>query len=103
MSNLQPAQVINLGKGYLVNFNINEITVEDESGSHTAFEYDSVMVTKLDRAEIIQAIIRHRYSNVDDELALINNRALSAEKEQEYQDYQSWRNFAKTIADEAIQ
>jgi hypothetical protein len=93
------AQSLGTGKGYLIAFNVQQVEIEGE----TKFQFDAVKVNKLDRAEIIQAIIRTRYQSIDDELALINNRTLSAEKEAEYQEYQTFRTFAKTTADEAIQ
>jgi len=50
---------------------------------------------------IIDAIIKEEIGGKDTELALINNEMASAGTE-EYAGYQTWRQKAKTIADEVL-
>jgi hypothetical protein len=55
----------------------------------------------LTRAKIIDAIIKEEIGDKDSELTLINNEMASAGTE-EYAGYQTWRQKAKTIADEVL-
>ena len=93
---IRPKQTEFLGedKGWNVNFNI----VETEG----AFEFDYVVVDKLDRGKIIEKIIQLRYENTSNELAIINNKDIDDAHREEYEEYQRWRSFAKSIASTVI-
>ena len=65
----------------------------------SAWKFDFVFVDKLDRPAIIDAIIATEYSK-SDELALINNKDLTKQGEDEYSKYQAFRAQAKAWADE---
>lgn len=79
---------------YVVRFNIVEST--DEEGS--LFEYDEVLVPSLDRADIINALVRERYSE-SAELALAFGREGDAE---ELAAHEAYVVECKSIADEIL-
>lgn len=92
-------------KVYTINFNVEEV---NESDSYECkFRYNTVTlpVGRYDRATVISAIIRQRYS--DDEMqAIINNYLLdpnNSEAVVEFNEMQEYRKHAKNIADQFLQ
>lgn len=91
-----PGNYIDLGKRGFFNYNIQQVTNEDE----TYYTYDYVEVEKFDRDLIIRALIKLQYS-LDDEIALINNYNAGTGIV-EYTNYQDYRDTVKAIADAAF-
>lgn len=89
-------------KVYTINFNIEEV---DNDTERYRFSSVTLPVGQYDRATVISAIIRQRYS--DDEMqAIINNYLLDpndAEAVAEFNQMQQYRKFAKKLADEFIE
>jgi hypothetical protein len=87
----------------LVNFNVEERSIEDNGISKLIYDYEQAIVCKNPcRSDIISAVIRALYT-YDDELALINN--LNRVEQRyiiEYEQYQSLRDTAKVIADDVL-
>lgn len=96
-SDTRPEEVQLLQGKKLINFNIKEVVITDEiSGEvRTGFEYLQAKVElNATRDATIEAIIATRYS-AGAEIALTNDKDT---KPVEYQDYQEFRAFAKTLA-----
>lgn len=102
-SDEMPLLFINAQGGMLINFNIQQKTRKDQSGTKTYFEYDQVKVElNPSRSDIIAAIIRANYSH-DDEIAAINNLNQGGQRYiDEYTAYQDVREAAKVKADEVL-
>ncbi len=83
------------------NFNIKESTTQNEDEtSETIYTYETVILDKIDRNEIIAKIIRAKYTS-DAEFALINNNNLGTHLE-EYKAYQDYRTIAKKKVDNTL-
>ncbi len=90
-----PSVVEFLGNRYRLNYNIEQVL---DSENNEVFEWDFIEVHDFKKGVVVAELIRQRYS-LDDEIALINNYNLnSALYEQEYQEYQDYRNECKSIA-----
>lgn len=74
----------------------NERVTTNEEGV-TEYEYDEVMVEKVDYPSIVTALIRQRYS-ADQVEAIILNGNDTSEHEEEYKALQAWRKEAKAMA-----
>lgn len=80
--------------GQFYRIHINHATVTDDE-NNTRHVYDTCKVPVLaTRSERIEALIATRYT-VAQELAAINNG------DDEYQEYQDFRELCKTVADQA--
>jgi len=78
---------------------------EGEEESVTTYKYDSARVDKTaDRGQIIDAIVRSRYTQ--SQMEALNNNYLDPEHSEEdvekWNAMQNWRKQAKTIADEVL-
>ena len=92
-SNTLPQSIERLQGRILINFDIKEVD--------GIFEYEQVKVSEgASREEIIDSVIRSRYS-VSDEFALINNFNQGKDSEQ-YLEFQNFRKIAKEIADQVL-
>ena len=89
-------------KVYTINYNIKEVAL----GFGGKYRYNTITlpVGQYDRATVISAIIRHKYS--DDKMqAIINNYLLDPNNEEvvkEFIEMQEYRRFAKSLADDFI-
>ena len=87
-----------------IRFNIVETTIEDiNHDSRICYNFEYVEIEgELSRNKIISAVIGNSYS-IEAELALINNELsnLGTNEQIEYAEYQTLREYAKTIADNA--
>ena len=85
-----------------MNINIEKV---DNDTERYRFSSVTLPVGQYDRATVISAIIRQRYS--DDEMqAIINNYLLDpndAEAVKEFNEMQAYRKHAKNIADQFLQ
>lgn len=102
-SNIEPQLLQKYNRGLLINFNVEEIQVQnEEGGTETQYEYEQVFVKiSASREEIIAAIIHNHYP-IDDEIATINNYLAdpdNAKVKAKYEIYQARRAFAKTLVD----
>lgn len=95
----KPKLIERLPRGYTVRFNLREAEgPEGEPG----YSYDEVSVPDLNYSTIVSAIIRHKYSE-SAEIAHLNNRINDPEgRADEWQQYQAWRDFAKTYTRETL-
>ena len=86
-----------IGDKLRIHWDHQEVTVpamDDDSEPTTQWQCQEAVVKKTaNRAEIIEAIIATKYS-LTEEIATINNGGA------EYDEYQSFRQFAKDKADE---
>jgi len=78
------------------NFHVIESEKTDEHGTRTVFDYDFVEVKDENRNSIISAIMRDKYT-IDDEIALINNKAENGNIDLEYDKYQAFRDEVKLM------
>ena len=95
-SDTRPKEVQLLQGKKLINFNIKEVEITDENSeeARTGFEYLQAKVElNATRDETIEAIIATRYS-IGAEIALTNDKDTKAD---EYQAYQEFRAFAKSL------
>jgi hypothetical protein len=101
MSNVKMPQIGQTRGKKIFRYNYQEVTIKDDMTEleRLAWQFDFVLVDKLDRSVIIDAIIAAKYSK-SDELALINNKGLTPEGADEYSKYQAYRVQAKAWADE---
>ena len=97
-SDIRPDTFIDLGGRYMFNFDVAERTNDD---GQVSFDFQSVIIPLKEKDEIVKAIIHDRYT-LDDEIALVNNFNAGANID-EYNLYQSYRTYAKSIANAAIQ
>jgi hypothetical protein len=97
-SDTRPPASQKLQGGTLIAFNIEEITVEHMGESHKGYEYDQVKVSdEPTRSEIIEAVIRSKYS-ASDELAIIHNGKDTPKHTEEFDEFMAYRVMAKEIA-----
>lgn len=83
-----------MGQYVLICFNEQEILPTEEDGE-THYQYDSAKVPLLSkRCDVIQAIIRIKYPDLDSELAARMNGG------DEQEGHEAWRVAAKAVADE---
>jgi hypothetical protein len=89
--------------GIIININEEEKTGTTMDGEYTYWEYDSIKVSETpNKAEITNSIIYCKYTP-DAETAAINNYNTGESKYiTEYQNYQMYRTFAKTTADNIL-
>jgi hypothetical protein len=101
MSNVKMPQTGQTRGKKIFRYNYQEVMVKDDVSDEekSAWKFDFVLVDKLDRSAIIDAIIATEYSK-SDELALINNKDLTRDGAHEYSKYQAFRAQAKAWADE---
>lgn len=85
------------GERLRINFDETTIEVSDGlDGKRQAYQYTTAeALCASDRSQLIEAIIRSKYS-VSDEFAAINN---AGDKPAEYATYQAFRMQAKQLAD----
>jgi len=93
-------------KSMLVCWNEREVTIETEGGqSVVKYEYDFCRCAKnADRGELIDAIVRSRYSQSQME-AVVNNYLREDKTEEQVEAFnamQEWRAQAKVIADGVV-
>jgi len=98
--------VIQQGKAKLINFNHVTLPRANENGEiETFWRCEQVRVSAYaSRGEVIQAVIRNKYSEPGEELALINNMLANPDDETaqaNYAEYQLRRQLAKSVADSA--
>lgn len=93
-----PPKFYDFGKTKQVNFNV----AEKEQEGIVMYEYDTIIVDKLDYSHIVRKLISNRY-NIEDELALINNHIADPEMyEDRYNEYQSYRADCKSLATQIL-
>jgi len=85
------------------NFNIVEAEKTEEDGStRVVFDYEYIEVRSKDHGDIIEGVIRDKYS-MSDEIALINNNADgTAAHLAEYQAYLGFRQSVKGLTKESL-
>lgn len=106
----QPAPVQRIGEFYQVNFDIEEVQVDNpDNEASTSYRSLYARVGSLEYAELVSAIIGTRYDASDVEAIMLNyiqaqesNSTLGVEKKaeciEEYQQLQDWRAHAKEVA-----
>ena len=78
-----------------IRYNIEEVTEP-----HAGYNFEYIEISgEVTRSKIIETIIETQFDK-SAELALINNKLLN-EEVSEYNDYQTFRAFAKSVADSA--
>lgn len=66
-SNEYPENKVKLGKDWLLRYNIEQKTRQNEQGEmETYYEFDSVKVPKLTKEAVVEAIVRTQYSQNDE-------------------------------------
>lgn len=98
-----PPRYQHIGNGrYYVNFNIEQVNMDMGEGDPVLmYMYDSVLVDRLTRDNVISAIIRDRYSI--DQVEAITNNYLDGYNAIDWLKLQNYRSYAKAIADNAEQ
>lgn len=96
-SGTHPGTYVDLGKRGYFNYNIQQVT----EGEETYYTYEYVEVEEFQREQVIRALIKQQYT-LDDEIALINNYNAGTGIT-EYNNYQTFRDSVKAIADAAFQ
>jgi len=98
-----PQEIEALQGGYLVRFNVVQVTVPNLDGTtENQYQYDEIKIETVDtRDDIINKIIASQYEP-SAETALINNHIAGVDTANNYGTYQTFRNFAKTLADKVI-
>lgn len=90
-SNTKHNKFTKMGQFVMIAFNERELQIEGE----TQYQYDSAKVLLLSkRCDVIQAIIRIKYPDLDSELAARMNGGDDQEQ------HEAWRVTAKAVADE---
>ncbi len=85
------------GKGYHINFDQTQVQIEDETGSRTSYNYTTAFVKSLDREEVINALIRTRYS-ASEELAIHRKHAANEPgAAAEFEEYNNFVNYCKNL------
>lgn len=98
-SDHRPTILLNLGDGtYHFNYNISEVGLNDESGTRTAFEYDTLHVREFRYETIVAAMIRERYT-IDEELSIQRQRE---EKPGEFNGYFDYCEECKSIVKQLL-
>ena len=89
--------------GIIINVNEEQKTGSTMDGEKIYWEYDSIKVSETPtKAEIVNSIINCKYTP-DSETAAINNYNNGEPKYiTEYQNYQMYRTFAKSTADNIL-
>ncbi len=87
-------EVIELEKEYQVRFNFVELPKEDDR--EASYNYDYVNVKEVTKKALKSAIIKIKYPDIDDEIAVLNNKD---KKPDEYIQYQIVRSDADIIVD----
>lgn len=86
--------------GTIGSFTSDEVT--DDEGN-VNYAYREVKLNEFDRGKQIATVIESRYSK-DDQIALLANKGDGvSEHEQEIQNFQNFRAFAKALIDEKVQ
>ena len=98
-----PPRFLPVGNGkYHVNYNIVEDEMEQPEGDPvTVYLYDYVKVDKLTRDNVINAVIRDKYTQ--DQVEAIMNNFIDCNEVDEFLRMQNYREYAKAIADDATQ
>lgn len=98
ISTENPPKYFNFGKTKQINYNITSKKVDDV----IYFEYNTIIVQNITKANIIQSLIQERY-DINAEIALLNNYQESPDiYNQEYKEYQEYRLKCKNIADNIL-
>lgn len=92
LHDVQPLLLERTSIGYVVRWNLNQVTVEDG----VRWECDEVIASARTYDAVVSALIHSKY-DIDRELATINNH-LIGQDEDEWQEYQAWRAWAKEYA-----
>jgi len=86
----------------ILRYNFESIVRENGDGEEETFwRFEYIEASSSDRESLIDAIISSKYSK-SAELAMINNKGLDDDGAAEYDAYQTFRQKAKTIVDEAL-
>lgn len=89
-------------EGNIIRYNIIEnITKQDNDQSITSYEYNELVVSAMNYASIVSAIIRDKYS-ADAVEAILLNGSDTEEHANEYNKLQEYRIFAKNTAKEIL-
>ena len=100
-STIEPNEVEFLQGKKIINFNIEEVDVEDEmtGSTHKEYQYEQVKVdVNANKHEIIEAIMASRYS-IGAEIALLKDKD---NKKEEYDVMEDFRAFAKELASRVV-
>lgn len=98
-SNTQPDRLKKLGSYWQVRWNIVRNDRTDEDGNtFESWDYEYANCKSPYRKDLIEGVIRSKYSQ-DDVEAILSNY-LVGEDDGEYAEFQKWRKVAKAIADE---
>lgn len=98
---LPQIEVIKHERNYEVRFNFTTHAATDDTPE--SFNYEYVKVPYLTKKAVKVAMIRTRYPDFNDELSIINNKESGAQSDLDaYSDYQQFRMFAETKANDAI-
>jgi hypothetical protein len=102
-SDNKPELYYYLQGGIIININEEQKTGITMEGEHVYWKYDSIKVSENPtKSEIVNHIINCKYTP-DAETASINNYNTGEAKYIiEYQNYQTYRTFAKTTADNIL-
>lgn len=86
-----------------INFNVQQLEEPDEQGNTLMYDTMQIKQGQYYYGGIVSAIINAKYSN-DEMWAIVNNHLLerSSDTEEEYQQMQQWRLFAKQMAKEIL-
>lgn len=104
-SSERPQDVVTLAPKRVLNFDIEEVETQIE-GSEPVKQYRYLTaegnVFQWDRAHLISAIIRTKYSADDVEAIILNHGDGDEEHDRDYAELQQWRKHAKEIAKTVI-
>ncbi len=93
---LPQSEVIRSECGFELRFNFHEKAGDDDR--QPSFDYDYIKVSNLTKKAIKTAIIRDKYPDVNDEVALINNMKSGNQSDVDaYNAYQELRKSADKI------
>lgn len=95
----KPKLIQQIYNAYQIRFDVREGKgPEEEDG----WEYTEVEVSNLKYATVVSGIIHSKYP-IDAEIAIINNLIVDPENRvEEWNNYQSWRTFAKEYTSETL-
>lgn len=98
---LPQIEVIKHEQNHEVRYNFSTLEATEETPE--SFNYEYVKVPYLTKKAVKVAIIRTRYPDFNDELSVINNKESGVQSDLDaYSDYQQFRMFAETKANDAI-
>lgn len=99
-SNIQPERLTRFSeREWQIKWNITRNDKTDEEGNIIeSWDYEYANCKSPERSDIIEGIIRSRYSQSEVEAILSNY--LGGEDDGEYSEFQKWRRVAKAVADE---